>query len=106
MQKDFDAWNEKKKQTDQHTAVPFCHARELWWCTFGLNVGAEQDGSGSVFSPLIAAIATLALKPGIRVRGARLVMVSPVTRHSRRCQADLPPINLSEFPRPPLAGGV
>jgi hypothetical protein len=29
-------------------------------------------------------------------------MVSPVTRHSRRSQAEIPLIELSEFPRPPL----
>jgi hypothetical protein len=29
-------------------------------------------------------------------------MVSPVTRHSRRSQAEIPLIDLSEFPRPPL----
>src|SRR5271157_2451949 len=63
-----------------------------YWCA----------NSASVFSPLIAANATLALKPGAWVRRARLVMVSPVTRHCRRSQADFPPIDLSEFPRPPL----
>jgi mRNA-degrading endonuclease toxin of MazEF toxin-antitoxin module len=47
MHKDFDGWNEQKKQTHGRSDGPFCHARELWWCALGVNVGAEQDGSGS-----------------------------------------------------------
>ncbi|MBI5077985.1 MAG: type II toxin-antitoxin system PemK/MazF family toxin [Candidatus Yonathbacteria bacterium] len=45
MNKDFDSWNEKKKNIDNRKASPFCHERELWWCTLGINVGFEQDGS-------------------------------------------------------------
>lgn len=46
MQKNFDDWNEQKKHMHMRPAAPFCHARELWWCTLGVNVGSEQDGSG------------------------------------------------------------
>ena len=45
MQKDFDGWNEKKKVINNRHTAPFCHERELWWCTLGINVGFEQDGS-------------------------------------------------------------
>jgi mRNA-degrading endonuclease toxin of MazEF toxin-antitoxin module len=23
------------------------HAREIWWCTFGVNIGNELDGTGN-----------------------------------------------------------
>lgn len=43
--KDFDRWNEKKKQTDfkNEKQKPFVHVREVWWCTVGVNVGSEID---------------------------------------------------------------
>lgn len=45
MQKDFDGWNEEKKNINNRHSSPFCHERELWWITLGVNVGFEQDGS-------------------------------------------------------------
>jgi mRNA-degrading endonuclease toxin of MazEF toxin-antitoxin module len=48
MQKDFDGWNEEKKKTDLKTGR-FYHKREVWWCTLGVNVGHEQDGTGKEF---------------------------------------------------------
>jgi len=50
----------------------------------------------------MAASATFALKAGLWVRRARLAIVAPDMRHSRRSQADLPLIDLSEFGQPPL----
>lgn len=47
MQKDFDRWNEKKKKLHARDDIAFFHAREIWWCSLGVNVGFEQDGSGS-----------------------------------------------------------
>ena len=26
--------------------APFYHEREVWWCSLGVNVGFEQDGTG------------------------------------------------------------
>ena len=46
MKKDFDSWNEKKKKINNRHNPPFYHTRELWWCSLGVNVGFEQDGSG------------------------------------------------------------
>ncbi len=46
MQKDFDRWNKKKKQIDQHSQNRLYHEREIWWCAFGVNIGFEQDGTG------------------------------------------------------------
>src|SRR3954466_1512221 len=57
----------------------------------------------SVFSPLMAARATFALKAGAWVRRIRLAIVAPDLRHSHRSQAELPLIDLSEFSQPPLS---
>ncbi|PJF32835.1 MAG: hypothetical protein CUN57_03820, partial [Phototrophicales bacterium] len=46
MQKDFDNWNVKKKSIHTDDKAPFCHEREVWWCSLGVNVGFEQDGTG------------------------------------------------------------
>jgi hypothetical protein len=46
------------------------------------------------------------LKAGLWVRRARLAIVAPDMRHSRRSQADLPLIDLSEFGQPPLSASV
>src|SRR5690349_1464319 len=58
--------------------------------------------SASVFSPLMAAKATFALKAGLCVRRVRFVMLAPDPRHLRRSQADSPLIALFEFGQPPL----
>ncbi len=45
MEKDFDKWNEIKKLVHKDGIEKFYHAREVWWCSLGTNVGFEQDGS-------------------------------------------------------------
>jgi mRNA interferase MazF len=51
MQKDFDKWNEIKKETDRKILPEefFFYKREIWWCSIGVNVGREQDGHGDDF---------------------------------------------------------
>jgi mRNA interferase MazF len=49
MEKDFDGWNGEKKALNSSSAKTFCHAREIWWCALGVNVGFEQDGTGRNF---------------------------------------------------------
>lgn len=46
MKKDFDNWNQKKKVIHNNNENKLYHTRELWWCSLGLNVGSEQDGTG------------------------------------------------------------
>jgi len=46
MEKDFEGWNSKKQQIHAHAVAPFYHKREVWWCSLGVNVGFEQDGTG------------------------------------------------------------
>ncbi|HCC06081.1 TPA: hypothetical protein DEP94_01830 [Candidatus Nomurabacteria bacterium] len=51
MEKDFDAWNKEKKVTDKKTVNRnlFFYAREIWWCSAGLNIGVEADGKNENF---------------------------------------------------------
>ncbi len=46
MKKDFDVWNEEKKEIDARQDVLFYHERDVRWCRLGTNVGFEQDGTG------------------------------------------------------------
>ena len=46
MQKNFDRWNGRKKRIDAGANRPFYHPREIWWCSVGVNVGNELDGTG------------------------------------------------------------
>ncbi|MFM9847375.1 MAG: type II toxin-antitoxin system PemK/MazF family toxin [Hyphomicrobiaceae bacterium] len=46
MAKDFDRWNDEKKVLSAVAERPFYHAREIWWCAVGVNVGNEIDGTG------------------------------------------------------------
>ena len=56
MKKDFDKWNGKKKQIQSESSAPFCHTREVWWCSLGVNVGFEQDGTGEHFDRPVVVI--------------------------------------------------
>jgi len=49
MQKDFDSWNSKKKTVHASNVAPLFHEREIWFCSLGVNVGFEQDGTGLNF---------------------------------------------------------
>ncbi len=46
MSKDFNGWNNKKQKIHAEGHAPFFHEREVWWCSIGVNVGSEQDGTG------------------------------------------------------------
>ena len=45
--KDFDSWNTHKKEIHSKGENKFYRAGEIWWCTLGVNIGFEQDGSGN-----------------------------------------------------------
>lgn len=49
MQKDFDNWNNLKKIFEKEEREIFAHPREIWWCSLGLNLGAEIDGKNDSF---------------------------------------------------------
>ncbi len=44
--KDFDGWNEWKKQIQEKDLNLIYHQGEIWWCHLGINLGFEEDGSG------------------------------------------------------------
>ncbi len=50
--KDFDSWNELKKEVE-HTELGedfYFYEREIWWCHIGENVGIESCGKGIKFN--------------------------------------------------------
>lgn len=54
--KDFDTWNIYKKNIEENSKSRFYRAREIWWCSMGINVGDEQDGTGKNFDRPIVVI--------------------------------------------------
>ena len=56
MEKDFNKWNNLKKIFEKETRKFFAHPREIWWCSLGLNLGAEIDGKNDGFErPVLVA---------------------------------------------------
>jgi mRNA interferase MazF len=53
MSKDFDVWNNKKKQINDIQSNRFHKPREVWWCYMGVNVGYEQDGGKDFRRPVV-----------------------------------------------------
>jgi mRNA interferase MazF len=47
--KSFDTWNTIKKNIESSTTVIYANKREIWWCSFGLNVGTELCGKNELF---------------------------------------------------------
>ena len=45
MKKGFDIWNKEKKRIHETEENRFYKPREIWWCSIGLNIGFEQDGT-------------------------------------------------------------
>jgi Growth inhibitor len=46
--KDFDHWNKLKKGVNSGEGKLY-KERDIWWCSLGVNVGFEQDGTGKAF---------------------------------------------------------
>lgn len=46
MIKDFDSWNDKKKQIDKFKVFQHPKESEIWWCRIGVNIGSEIYGKG------------------------------------------------------------
>ena len=70
MEKDFDAWNTKKKQTHHADTSVLFYEREVWWTHVGVNVGVEIDGRHELF-----------LRPVVIVRkfNKNMALVVPTT---------------------------
>lgn len=72
--KDFDGWNERKKEL--HKEKPnFYRARDIRWCSFGINIGFEQDGTSGSFR-----------RPVLIVRGfsRQVCLVVPLTTSKKK----------------------
>jgi mRNA interferase MazF len=79
MQKDFDTWNKNKKIIHNSDKNKFYHTRELWWCSLGINIGAEQDGSGEKYDRPVLILKGLSKKTCII-----LPLTSSPERHKMR----------------------
>ena len=73
--KDFNTWNALKKHIHEKRFLAFVHAREVWWCSLGLNVGAEQDGKHAAFErPVLI----------LRKFNRESVLIAPITSQRKR----------------------
>lgn len=74
MQKDFTQWNTVKQNIHTTGRSKFYHTREIWWCAVGINIGAEEDGSGEAYR-----------RPVLILKGlsADTCLVIPLTTSSR-----------------------
>ena len=59
MNKDFDTWNNQKKQINSDRKNRPYSPKEIWWCSLGVNVGSEQDGSGNSYRRPVLIIKSL-----------------------------------------------
>ena len=63
MVKDFERWHKQKSWIDGFKdRPPFFHEREIWFCSVGLNIGHEQDGSGKRYLRPVIVIKKLGRK--------------------------------------------
>jgi mRNA-degrading endonuclease toxin of MazEF toxin-antitoxin module len=74
MKKEFTTWNELKKEIHERGSSKLYHAREVWWCSLGINVGFEQDGSGLEYR-----------RPALILKGlsAKTCLIVPLTTSTR-----------------------
>ena len=74
MQKNFDKWNQVKKLTNDKPETFGVHEREIWWISFGVNVGVEIDGKNDYFD-----------RPALVLRkfNRQMVWVLPTTQQAK-----------------------
>lgn len=48
-QKNFQEWHLIKKLLENKEEKVYFHEREIWWCSFGVNIGFEEDGKNKQF---------------------------------------------------------
>lgn len=49
VEKEFDAWNIKKKKLEKISKKFFFKTGDIWWCSVGVNVQSESCGKGEEF---------------------------------------------------------
>ena len=74
MEKDFDTWNNLKKNIDSRNTRVFYYVRDIWWASLGLNIGSEEDGKNDLFErPVLI----------IKIFNENMVRVIPLTSKLR-----------------------
>jgi len=72
--KDFDKWNKVQKSINERE-ITGAYPREVWWCSIGLNIGAETDGKNENFErPVLV----------IRVYNKDTMLVLPITSREKK----------------------
>ncbi len=59
MQKDFDLWNEQKKQLENTQSDIYFSEGDIWWCSVWLNVASEVCGKWDKFRRPILVVTKL-----------------------------------------------
>src|SRR3989338_3425789 len=74
MKKDFDNLNKRKKEINEGKPN-FYHEREIRWCSIGINVGFEQDGTNKTYR-----------RPVLIIRGfsRHVCLVVPLTTSQKK----------------------
>lgn len=49
MEKDFDKWNNIKKELEKNQRKLFFKEGEIWWMSVGVNIANESCGKGEIF---------------------------------------------------------
>lgn len=49
-EKHFDEWMELKEELHFNANIPRILEGEVWWCSFGENIGVEINGKSAIFS--------------------------------------------------------
>lgn len=81
MDKDFDKWNISKKLVNAITHDVFGYPREVWWCSLGINIGAEIDGKNENFErPVVI----------MKVYNKETMLVLPATGKVKKDKFHLP----------------
>lgn len=81
MKKNFDEWNEKKKNVHTDKERPFFRIQEIWFCHLGVNIGFEQDGAHEEY-----------LRPVVILKkfNNQVCWILPLTRSKKRGDFYLP----------------
>lgn len=74
MEKDFDEWN-KRKISINRNKPNFYHERDIRWCSLGINIGFEQDGTSSNYR-----------RPVLIVKGfsRHVCLIAPLTTSKKK----------------------
>lgn len=74
MKKDFDTWSGEKRRIEEGAIRAFAHPREIWWCSLGINIGAEIDGKNENFErPIVV----------LKVYNKETLLILPITSKNK-----------------------